>query len=48
MAFDNKERDELRKQGRLAGVGLAMYVEVCGIGPWFYAERLPLTEFRYG
>ena len=28
-----KERDELRKQGRLAGVGLAMYVEVCGIGP---------------
>ena len=28
-----KQRDELRKQGRLAGVGLAMYVEVCGIGP---------------
>jgi carbon-monoxide dehydrogenase large subunit len=28
-----KERDDLRKQGRLAGVGLAMYVEVCGIGP---------------
>ena len=28
-----KERDELRKQGKLAGVGLAMYVEVCGIGP---------------
>ena len=23
------------------------WVEVCGIGPWFYAERLPLTEFRY-
>jgi len=21
--------------------------EVCGIGPWFYAERLPLSEFRY-
>ena len=28
-----KERDDLRKQGRLVGVGLAMYVEVCGIGP---------------
>jgi hypothetical protein len=23
------------------------WVEVCGIGPWFYAEQLPLTEFRY-
>ena len=23
------------------------WVEVCGVGPWFYAERLPLTEFRY-
>src|SRR5688500_17294031 len=28
-----KERDDLRKEGRLVGVGLAMYVEVCGIGP---------------
>jgi carbon-monoxide dehydrogenase large subunit len=28
-----EERDDIRKQGRLAGVGLAMYVEVCGIGP---------------
>jgi carbon-monoxide dehydrogenase large subunit len=28
-----KERDDARKQGRLVGVGLAMYVEVCGIGP---------------
>src|SRR5262249_30701331 len=24
------------------------WVEVCGVGPWFYAERLPLTSFRYG
>ena len=24
------------------------WVEVCGIGPWFYAERLPLTSFSYG
>ena len=23
-------------------------IEVCGVGPWFYAERLPLTSFSYG
>jgi len=23
------------------------WVEVCGVGPWFYADRLPLTGFRY-
>jgi len=23
------------------------WVDVCGVGPWFYAERLPLTGFRY-
>src|SRR6185312_1958748 len=23
------------------------WVEVCGVGPWFYAEKLPLTAFRY-
>ena len=23
------------------------WVEVCGVGPWFYAERLPIDEFRY-
>jgi hypothetical protein len=23
------------------------WVEVCGVGPWFYSERLPLAEFRY-
>jgi carbon-monoxide dehydrogenase large subunit len=27
------ERDAARAQGRLVGIGLAMYVEVCGIGP---------------
>jgi aerobic carbon-monoxide dehydrogenase large subunit len=27
------ERDAARKQGRLVGLGLSMYVEVCGIGP---------------
>jgi hypothetical protein len=24
------------------------WVEVCGVGPWFYADRLPLTSFSYG
>lgn len=28
-----RERDQARKDGRLVGLGLAMYVEVCGIGP---------------
>ena len=28
-----KERDAAQAQGRLVGLGLAMYVEVCGIGP---------------
>ena len=23
------------------------WVEVCGVGPWFYAEKLPLTAFAY-
>jgi len=23
------------------------WVEVCGVGPWFYAEQLSLDEFRY-
>jgi carbon-monoxide dehydrogenase large subunit len=27
------ERDAARSQGRLVGLGLAMYVEVCGVGP---------------
>src|SRR5437016_3957557 len=28
-----EERDRAQAQGRLVGLGLAMYVEVCGIGP---------------
>src|SRR4249920_3081625 len=28
-----KERDAARAEGRLVGIGLAMYVEVCGVGP---------------
>jgi carbon-monoxide dehydrogenase large subunit len=27
------ERDAARRQGRLVGLGLSMYVEICGIGP---------------
>jgi carbon-monoxide dehydrogenase large subunit len=27
------ERDKAKAEGRLVGIGLAMYVEVCGIGP---------------
>ena len=23
------------------------WVEVCGVGPWFYVDRLPLTAFTY-
>ena len=23
------------------------WVEVCGIGPWFYTDRLPVTGFTY-
>jgi carbon-monoxide dehydrogenase large subunit len=29
-----KEQEEGRKQGRLLGIGLASYVEICGFGPW--------------
>jgi carbon-monoxide dehydrogenase large subunit len=29
------ERDKARAEGRLVGIGLAMYVEVCGVGPSF-------------
>src|SRR6185295_1426560 len=28
-----KQRDAARAEGRLVGLGLAMYVEVCGLGP---------------
>jgi catechol 2,3-dioxygenase-like lactoylglutathione lyase family enzyme len=23
------------------------WVDVCGVGPWFYADRLPVTQFSY-
>ena len=30
-----RERDAARAEGRVVGIGLAMYVEVCGLGPSF-------------
>ena len=24
------------------------WVEVCGVGPWFYADRLAVTGYTYG
>lgn len=26
---------------------MAHWAEVCGVGPWFYADRLPVTAFSY-
>ena len=23
------------------------WIDVCGVGPWFYAEKLPVTAFSY-
>jgi len=23
------------------------WVQVCGVGPWFYTDRLPVTDFTY-
>ena len=28
-------------------VTMKHWVEVCGVGPWFYAEKLPLTAYSY-
>jgi carbon-monoxide dehydrogenase large subunit len=40
-----KERDAARAQGRLVGLGLSMYVEVCGIGP---SAALPTGGWEHG
>jgi carbon-monoxide dehydrogenase large subunit len=48
------ERDAARAQGRLVGIGLAMYVEVCGMGPsstmstggWEYAQVIVERDGR--
>src|SRR5688572_20731840 len=39
------ERDKARKEGRLVGLGLAMYVEVCGLGP---SSSLPTGGWEHG
>ena len=39
------ERDAARAQGRLVGLGLAMYVEVCGLGP---SSSLPTGGWEHG
>ncbi len=39
-----KERDAARAEGRLVGLGLAMYVEVCGIGP---SSTLPMGGWEH-
>src|SRR5688572_30012453 len=39
------ERDKARKEGRLVGIGLAMYVEVCGLGP---SSSLPTGGWEHG
>lgn len=41
------ERDRLRSEGKLAGVGLATYVEVCGFGPSGLAD-LGFSWSEYG
>jgi carbon-monoxide dehydrogenase large subunit len=40
-----KERDAARAQGRLVGLGLSMYVEVCGLGP---SSSLPTGGWEHG
>jgi len=39
------ERDQARKEGRLVGIGLAFYVEVCGLGP---SSSLPTGGWEHG
>jgi carbon-monoxide dehydrogenase large subunit len=40
-----RQRDEARKQGRLVGLGIAFYVEVCGLGP---SSSLPTGGWEFG
>lgn len=39
------ERDKARKEGRIVGLGLSMYVEVCGLGP---SSSLPTGGWEHG
>ncbi|MEP6871775.1 MAG: molybdopterin cofactor-binding domain-containing protein [Anaerolineaceae bacterium] len=38
------ERDQMRRGGRIVGLGLAFYVEVCGLGP---SSSLPTGGWEY-
>ena len=41
---------ELRQVGivvRDIEAAMKHWVEVCGVGPWFYTDRLAVTEFSY-
>ena len=38
------ERDQMRRNGRIVGLGLAFYVEVCGLGP---SSSLPTGGWEY-
>jgi carbon-monoxide dehydrogenase large subunit len=39
------ERDKMRQEGRLVGLGLSIYVEVCGLGP---SASLPTGGWEHG
>src|SRR4051812_36919423 len=41
---------DMRQVGIVRNIETAMrhWVEVCGVGPWFYADRLAVTGFTYG
>ena len=41
---------DMRQMGIVVGdieAAMRHWVEVCGIGPWFYTDRLPVTGFAY-
>jgi len=40
-----KQRDKAKAEGRLVGLGLAMYVEICGVGP---SATLPTGGWEHG
>ena len=42
---------ELRQIGivvRDIEAAMQHWVQVCGVGPWYYTDKLPITAFRYG
>lgn len=42
---------ELRQIGiviRDIETAMRHWIEVCGVGPWYYTDKLPVTTFRYG